>query len=318
MSLTNFSAVSLSQLPASDLLEPVEFKSLYNELKQAVEHACPELSELLPSDPIVKLMEVFAYRELLLRQQINEGAQQVLLAKATSSELNYLGNRFAVIREAGESDERFRARIQLALEGFSTAGPIGAYCFHTLKALPQVKDVFVESPEFALLQVEPPLSDLVPVHTKLLHCTHAARLLDAAPGDVAITVLTDRGNGIPNQDEITAITEHLFQEDIRPLTDRPRVLSAEVKEFTLLATLYLYPGPDEEKVRSTVEQSVQQWLKTHHKLNHDIRLSGLYSALHQAGVQRVELLSPTADIINTPWQAAFCTQVEINIAGRDI
>ncbi|PCK33127.1 baseplate assembly protein [Pseudoalteromonas piscicida] len=318
MSLTNFSAVDLSKLPVSDLLDPIEFDTLYSELKQAVEAANPDLSELLPSDPIVKLMEVFAYRELLLRQQINEGAQQVLLAKATSSELDYLGNRFAVTREANECDERFRKRIQLALEGFSTAGPIGAYCFHTLKALPQVKDVFVESPEFELLQVAPPLSELVPAHTSLLHCRHNARLQDAAPGDVAITVLTSRGNGVPTQDEIAAITEYLFREEIRPLTDRPRVLAAEVKEFTLHAKLYLYPGPDEDKVKAAVTQRVQQWLQTHHKLNHDIRLSGLYSALHQQGVQRAELLAPTEDIINTPWQAAFCIKVEIEIAGRDI
>ncbi|NUZ11754.1 baseplate J/gp47 family protein [Pseudoalteromonas sp. McH1-7] len=318
MSLINFSAVDLGQLPASDLLAPVQFDTLYNELKQALAAACPDLGEPLPSDPLAKLMEVFAYRELLLRHQINEGAQQVLLAKATSSELDYLGNRFLVTREVDESDARFRERIRLALEGFSTAGPIGAYCFHAFKALPQVKDVFVESPEFALLQVEPPLSELVPAQTKLLHCTHAARLQDAAPGDVAITVLTDSGNGIPSQDEITAITDYLFQEEIRPLTDRPRILAAEVKEFTLHAKLYLYPGPDEQKVKTLVERSVKQWLQAHHKLNHDIRMSGLYGALHQTGVQRVELVSPTEDIINAPWQAAYCTKVEVEIAGRDI
>lgn len=33
-----------------------------------------------------------------------------------------------------EEDDRFRRRIQLALEGYSTAGPAGAYLFHAFSA----------------------------------------------------------------------------------------------------------------------------------------------------------------------------------------
>ncbi len=63
-----------------------------------------------------------------------------------------------------ESDDRFRMRIPLSLEGHSTAGPVGAYKFHTFSVSAAVKDVAVLSP---------------------------------APGQVDVIVLTASENGQP-------------------------------------------------------------------------------------------------------------------------
>ncbi len=103
----------------------------------------PEFSALTESDPVYKLLQLFAARELLLRQRANDKAQQTMLAFATGTNLDHLGALFGVTRlvldpgqpETGiapthESDVDFRRRIQLAPEGFSVAGPEGAYIYH--------------------------------------------------------------------------------------------------------------------------------------------------------------------------------------------
>ena len=61
-----------------------------------------------------------------------------------------------------ESDPDFRRRIQLAPEGFSVAGPEGAYIFHALSADPGVLDACATSP---------------------------------SPGEVVVTVLARAGDG---------------------------------------------------------------------------------------------------------------------------
>ncbi|MEL0625209.1 baseplate J/gp47 family protein, partial [Marinomonas arenicola] len=68
------------------------------------------------------------------------------LAYATGTNLEHLSALWGVSKQDGESDDRLRSRTQLALEGFSTAGPFGAYVYHSLAADSRVKDVAVSSP----------------------------------------------------------------------------------------------------------------------------------------------------------------------------
>jgi phage-related baseplate assembly protein len=70
-------------------------------------------------------------------------------------------------------------------------------------------------------------------------------------------------------------------------------------------------------VLAEAEKAVTGYVKENHKLGRDITQSGLYAALHQAGVQRVELTAPAADIVVTGHQAAYCTAVSVVIGGRD-
>lgn len=317
MSLTNFSAIDFNQLPTPELIEPLSFDILKNNIVEEFVARYPDFEADLPSEPIIKLLETFAYRELLLRQRINEGAEHVLLAKATDKELDYLGMRFGVSRELSqdgidESNERYRSRIGLALEGFSTAGPAGAYVFHTLKASSHVKDVFVDAPEFEGHSIPSELSKFVPPDAILLRSTHTAGLDNAQPGDVVITVLSDQGDGHASQEIIDAVYTHLNGEEIRPLTDRVHVRSAVINRFKIEAKLELYQGPNEQEILAQVERHCAEWLASQYKLGHDISLSSLYAALHQAGVKRVNLISPAHDIQVASQEAPFCT--ELNIA----
>jgi len=50
------------------------------------------------SDPAYKILEVAAYREMLLRARINSAAKAVMLPYATGSDLDVLGSLFRTSR----------------------------------------------------------------------------------------------------------------------------------------------------------------------------------------------------------------------------
>ncbi|KZN45694.1 baseplate assembly protein [Pseudoalteromonas luteoviolacea] len=349
MSLTNFSAIDLSRLPAPNLIEPLSYEKIRAEILDDFKTRFPDAELNLVSDPVIKLVESFAYRELLLRQRINESAHGVLLAHSSSQELDYLGNRFGVIRETVipaneevtppqkaimESDERFRERIYLALEGYSTAGPAGAYKFHTYAASPNIKDVHIDSPEFSYLDLPESVTALLPEQSRILNCTYSGGIeqnttdstafYPPMPGDVVITVLSAEGSkltqgyGKASEALKESVLAKLNRDDIRPLTDRVHVKSAEIIDFNVVAKLHLYPGMDGELVSSAAYQAAQAFLDDHHKLGHDVSLSGLYAALHQVGVQRVELTEPAADIVVSGVQVANCCSLTVVLGEENV
>ena len=253
----------------------------------------------LESEPVVKLLEENAYLELLLRTHINESAKAVMLAYATGSDLDQLGALFGIKRliiqaedlnahppipTQYEDDERFRTRIQMSLEGLTTAGSRASYEFHALSTSAKIKDVDVTSP---------------------------------TAGTVKVAILSTEGQGTADSDLINAVKKQLNAEHIRPLTDTVLVESAVILPYEIRATLTLYPSVLESVVMANVNQSITHYANKQHLLGIDITLSGIYSALHQEGVQNVKLTQPLADLIVQPHQAAYCTQIQLNVGGRD-
>lgn len=298
--MSTFTAIDLSRLPAPAVVETLDYENILQDMKTDLQNRADGFTTLqLESEPVVKLLEVCAYRELLLRQRINDASHAVMLAHAREEDLDNLAALFAVERQlldAGdedasppipptyESDERLRRRVQLSLEGHSTAGPVGSYVFHALSADSHVKDVDVASP---------------------------------TPGHVLVTVLSSEGNGTPSNALLDAVAAKLNHEDIRPLTDYVTVQAASVQEYNVNAVLTMYGGPDTELVRQAAQQAVETYVTEHLLLGHDITLSGLYAALHQPGVQNVQLNSPAADIVCQAHEAAACSTIQIITGGTD-
>jgi len=101
--MTNDLPAELSRLPTPQLIEPLSFSAIFTALLTDFQHRYPDYSALLASDPAIKLLEVAAYRELLLRHRINEAARANLLAFAADSDLDHLGAFYGVTRRlAGE------------------------------------------------------------------------------------------------------------------------------------------------------------------------------------------------------------------------
>ena len=294
-----FSAVDLSQLPAPSVVEVLDYESVLEAMLTDLRARDASFTAITEADPAYKILETAAYRELILRQRINEAAQSVMLAYALSTDLDNLGALLNVTRletDAGdpdavppiaasyETDDALRRRIQLALEGFSVAGPEGAYIFHALSADGEVLDASAISPN---------------------------------PGEVLVTVLARTGSGEAPQSLLDTVDATLNAEDVRPLTDQVSVQSATINEYSVQATLYFYSGPDRSLVLAEAQSAIDAYTAQQHRIGLDVTLSGIYAALHQQGVQRVELSAPTDNIVIDAQSAAYCTDITLTDGGID-
>lgn len=291
-----FTVIDISQLPAPNVVDPLDFETIFNAMLADLQGRDSTFTALLESDPAYKILEVCAYRELLMRQRVNEAAKAVMLAYATGSDLDQLGANVGVQRlvitpadpttipptpAVMESDEDFRARIQLSPEGYTTAGSEGSYVFHGLSADADVKDIQAISPD---------------------------------PGKVTVYVLSRTGDGTAPAETLDAVNATLNGETIRPMTDEVTVLSANIVNYTIDAVLTLFPGPDANVVLQSAIDAVTAYTEAQRRIGYDVTLSGLYHALHQPGVQNVTLNSPTASLVLGDGQASYCTSTNVIVA----
>lgn len=292
--------INLAQLPPPNIVEPLSYESILTSMIADLQSRDDTFFGLLESDPAYKLLEIAAYRELVLRQRINDAARGVMLAFAAATDLDQIGANFNVQRlviDPGdpdaipaipaqkESDGDFRGRIQLALEGITTAGSEGSYVFHGLSADGDVSDIQAVSP---------------------------------APGAVTVYVLSRTGNGEASLDLVATVAAALNSDDVRPLTDSVTVQSASIVHYSVEAELTIYPGPDAEVVRQSAQDAVVRYVESVRRIGYDVTLSGIYAALHQAGVQNVNLTSPAADLIIGQGQASYCAGVTITLGGTSV
>jgi len=298
--------IDLSQLPAPNVVESLDYETLLAERKATLISLYPADQQdavartlTLESEPIVKLLQENAYRELILRQRINEAAKANMVAYALDGDLDQLGANNGVTRltitpaddttipptaAVMESNDDFRLRIASAFEGLSVAGPTGAYEYHARSADGRVADASAISP---------------------------------SPSVVTVTVLAREGNGVAGDDLLAVVNTALNDEDVRPVADRVSVQSAKIVEYEIVAELYLYPGPEAEPVRAASEAKLAAFVSAQKRLGRDIRLSALYAAMHVEGVQRVNLIEPAADVVLDKTQAAYCTGYTLTVGGSD-
>ena len=285
-------AVDLSRLPPPVLVEQLSFEVIVAAMLADLTARDPAFSALVESDPALKIIEVCAYRELIVRRQMDDAARQLMLAFATDANLDQLGALMGVRRleiapatdEAPallESDDAFRQRIVLAPEAFSVAGPELAYVFHARSADGRVADASAISP---------------------------------APGDVLVTVLSVDGDGTADAALLAAVRARVDGWAVRPLTDRVTVRSAAIRPFAIEAVIHTFDGPDTTLVLDTGRARLATYLTESRRLGRDITRSGVEAALHVAGVQRVELIG-WADIVVDRTQAAHCTGTTVTHGG---
>jgi len=295
-----FSAIDLSQLPAPDAVQAVDYETTLAAMLADLRARAPEFDALVESDPAFKLMEAAAYFKVLTLQRVNDAARAVMPAYSMAADLDQIAARYGVVRlviDAGdpaalppiaptlETDEDLRRRMLLSFEGLSTAGPVGSYIFHALGADADVADASVQSP---------------------------------APGEVLVTVLSRTGDGTATPAVIAAVLSVLNADEVRPLCDQVSVQAAEIITYAVSATLTVYPGPDSAVVREAAEVAVRAYVDAQHRLGRDVTLSGLYAALHQPGVQKVTLTEPAADLPLNDGQAAYCTGLNVQLGGVNV
>lgn len=295
--------IDLSRLPVPTVIEVIDFETIYQERKAALIALFPEADRArvaatleLESEPLAINLQENAFREMILRQRINDAARAVMLTYAIGADLDQLaallGVQRLVITPADpendialvmESDTDLRKRVQLAPESFSTAGPIGAYVSGTLGADSRVLDAAVKSP---------------------------------TPGAVLVTVLSRVGDGVAPPDLLANVFEALNEEEVRPLNDFLSVQTAEIIEYQVEATIYTFPGPDSAVVVAQARKRLDDYIADNHRIGREIPTSGIIAALHADGIQRVELAQPVAAIQCTDTQAPHCTSILVVYGGN--
>lgn len=295
--------IDLSQLPSPTIIEALDFETILADVKAVMVAAFPDDQQsavaaamTLESEPLTIIAQAMTYRELLLRQRINEGAAACMLSHATGDDLDNIAANLDTERlvitaatdtadAVTEGDETLRLRAQAAFEGMSVAGPSAAYEYFARSASGQVSDARATSP---------------------------------SPAEVVVAVLSTEGDGTASAALLAAVAAAVNDEEVRPLGDRVTVQSAEIVPYMIDATLYLYPGPESEPIINAAMASLQTFFADNDKkIGRDIVRSAISAALHVQGVQRVVINTPAADLQIDNTQAARNTGYTVDNGGTD-
>ncbi len=327
--MSSTQAIYLPNLPLPDVVEHLDYEVILDRIKQQFNALQPNLIDdtgravVLPaqyieaangerywkvpvdqgaglyyldleSDPATRLLQIAAYRELILRQRVNDAALAVMPAYTTGRDQDELykiwGLERLIVEPATddtpavyESDADFRRRYALALDQFTTAGSEHSYLYHGLSADGRVKDVTAYAPDGA---------------------------------EVIITVLSQLGNGVPDDELLQVVYDSLSDKKKRPIADDLTVQPAEVIEYEIHARLVFDYGPSPEPVMQQVQKNLERYIRDQHRLGCDIEQTALAHECHLTGVHRVEF-DMALPIRCNRFQAPFCTAINVTNGGRD-
>ncbi|XCA33354.1 MAG: baseplate J/gp47 family protein [Wolbachia endosymbiont of Polyergus mexicanus] len=237
-----------------NIVEPLNFEEVFSRMKEELISRDESFTALIESDPAMKVLEVAAWRELLLRERINEAVKSNLLKFATGNDLDNLAEFHGVERENGEKDEQFRKRIKAKIVGSSTGGN---YRYYALSADTRVKDALVESP---------------------------------VPGKVQVSILSTElsTTGIPLEELMEIVKNQLNREDVRILTDTIEVVSCNIIEIDIHSRISI-KRPD---IIETVKKKFIEKFEASKRLGWSITRSWIIANLFVDGVENVELIEP--------------------------
>lgn len=275
--------LDFSSIPAPEIIEALDFETILGEMITDLQDRDPSYSEILESDPGIKILEVAAARELILRQRINDALRATLLRYASGGDLDNLAAFYGVTRLTDETDAAFRSRVIERIMGSSTAGGAAWYRYQALSASPDVRDAAVSSP---------------------------------ASGQVQVAVLSKVGNGTPSSALLSTVTNVVTSDSVRVITDVVSVVSATITTVPVTAQVYLYPETPID-VFNGLQASLSAAFAASSGLGWDVTRSWLIAQLHPAGVQRVVLTAPAADVICGPSAAPALGAITLTMAGRD-
>lgn len=282
-------SVDLSSLPPPALVETLDASAIVAAMKADLAARDPALAPALDleSEPLVKLVEAHAYRELLVRSRINDAGRGALLAFASGSTLDHLGALMNTARlitpvEDGEdlveTDEAFRARIQTAFERLSTAGPRAGYETAARSASLDIADVSVVSP---------------------------------APGEVLVTVLAASGDGTPGAGLLASVTAAVSADRVRPLTDQVSVAAATPVAVPVSVNLICESGPDTALIEAAARARIEAVFSRPRRIGRVLPFSALAAGAHTEGVLQAEFSAPAGDVAIAPGEAAVAGPITI-------
>ena len=250
----------LSSLPQPDVIEALDYETIYQHRKSRFRQIAPQYAEALEieSDPLAVCMQVESYYELLLRQRINEAATANLLATAMRQDLDHLGAFYGLTRADKEKDDNYRLRIRQKTLASSTAGSKDHYRNAALTAAPNsIRDVEVDSPE---------------------------------PGKVRVSVLFY--SHVDAYTELEKVKSHVLSDSVKVLTDGVEVSFAQAVPIDVHAEIYLQDKVPDWVFTQLEGKLKEQWLNQA-ALGIAMTPSWISAQLHVEGVKHVEVFAPS-------------------------
>lgn len=294
-------AVDLSQLPEPAIIAEPDFEAILADTSVMMIASYPaEQREAvsaaleLESEPLNVIAQTMSFREMLLRQRVNEGARACMLSHSATDLDNLAGNmntKRLVITPATdttdavmESDTSLRLRAQRAYDGLSVAGPSGAYEYFARSASGLVRD---------------------------------ARAISPSPANVTVSILSTEGDGTATEALLNTCSRRSECRGYPPGGRPPDRTECQNRDMAAECKLYFYPGPESEPILAAAESSFRKWLSEQGLIGQDVALSAIAAALHVHGVQRVEIIEPTQNMAISDIQAARCESFTISEGGRN-
>lgn len=277
--------IDFSRLPPPKVIEEIDFEDLLESYKTDVLNKKPELSAALALEqsPTNVILESQSYGEMIVRARINAAARAVMLPFSTGTDLDNLGANINVSRLPDETDARFRRRIQLAPETFSTAGSQGAYVWHAMSADVGIKDVSATQ---------------------------------TRPGRVEIRVMATGDDPVPTTAQLDAVRAALLSTRVKPLTDMVRVAPVAVVETDIVASVSMYPGPAVGAVLNDINAALVRLRDRVNFIGRDLTMSAIHAAIYQEGVRNVTITSPAADLTASHAQVIKIKSVKVTFESQ--
>jgi phage-related baseplate assembly protein len=280
------SIIDLTQLPPPDVVEALDFEQIYQDMLAGFRaNMGQDWNAALESDPVVKLLQLAAYRELQIRARINDAARANLIAYAEGTDLDHAAAFYNVARlqaqgvedSEGESDERLRLRTQLRIAALAGNGTPEQYRYVALSASPQV---------------------------------HDAAIMPATPGSVALAVWPEAG---ADGGSVLADVQQAFAaDDAKPLGVPLTVVLAQARPLAVKATIYRESTAPLD-LAAQLQAALPLQIAEHARLGRDLSASWLAGRLHVEGVSRVQL--DTEGVSVAPNEYVEAGGVEIRDGG---
>lgn len=325
-------SLNLSSLPDPEIIETVSYQTIFDSLRTEFQSRYADFSALVESDPVIKLLEVAAYREVILRARVNDAFKATLLAFAAAGDLDNLAAFYGLTRLADETDAELRDRTINRIQGSSTAGGAAWYRYQALTANSGVRDARVTSPaagevNIALLSKEVENLESLGTASSGLSADMSALLTfygitanatnDQAASALIRAAIENAGpEGTATPELLNAVDTICQGDTVRVITDNLTVASANVVGVDVEANVYLYPDSS-ATILAGLEDSIKAAVAAEGGLGWDLSLSWLIKNIHVDGVQRVELVSPTTNQVADDGTAISLGTVTINNLGYD-
>lgn len=285
MSEPHISESAVAALGTPSFVEVISFEGILSTIKADLIARWPDFNvQNLESDPAVKLLEVVAYREMQYRQRVNDAARSLLVAYGVGSDLDHIGSFYDAVRLVNESDDRFRARIILAIQGRSPGGTVARYKYIALSSSVKVRSVAVWR------------EDTDPT--------------------IRVSVLSTDDGGVPSNNLLNIVEAAMNDDTVRMVSDTIVVESAVQQTVNIAADIWLLPDTP-VAVFNALEQNLRDAWELEGGLGFDLSRSWIISRLMRGGVQKVSVGTPGSDQTAPFNKAISLGTITLTLAGRN-